>query len=66
MLLQIASLHRYRRANKLGEAPSNATKDELLPGVLRHFNAQVSQGGVQQRKASLSVHSLAGPGLFLS
>ncbi|PNH04889.1 Histone deacetylase complex subunit SAP30L-A [Tetrabaena socialis] len=39
--LDVASLHRYRKCYKLGDAPATATKEELLPSVSRHFAHQV-------------------------
>ncbi|KAG2496508.1 hypothetical protein HYH03_005333 [Edaphochlamys debaryana] len=39
--MDTASLHRYRKYYKLGDAPATATKEELLPSVSRHFAQQV-------------------------
>mmetsp|Transcript_25254 Transcript_25254/g.54887 ORF Transcript_25254/g.54887 Transcript_25254/m.54887 type:complete len:140 (-) Transcript_25254:659-1078(-) len=39
--LEASSLQKYRRFYKLGDAPANTSKDDLVPSVARHFAAQV-------------------------
>lgn len=35
--LDVSSLRRYKTVYKLGEAPADSTKEDLMPGIRRHF-----------------------------
>lgn len=35
--LDVSSLRRYKTVYKLGEAPADCTKEDLMPGIRRHF-----------------------------
>jgi hypothetical protein len=52
--LQAASLQRYRKVHKLNDVMPGSSKEELLPAVARHFNAQVSVHTLSSCEAAIT------------